>query len=115
MKTERFLKNELLDLDSFLGMVEAYEEISAVRMRKVKKSVLSRREFLQGLNEAFSYIVYSYSVYKRSVKKKTPGGIFETNGRSVLVLLSSNTGLYGDLILRVFSKFLEEVKTADSS
>ena len=30
------------------------------------------------------------------------------------MLLSSNTGLYGDLILRVFSKFLEEVKVADS-
>ena len=115
MKTERYLKNELLDLDGFLGMVEAYEEISAIRMRKVKKSVLSRREFLQGLNEAFSYIVYSYSVYKRALKKKSGKDIFNTNGRDVIVLLSSNTGLYGDLILRVFAKFAEEVKLSNSN
>jgi len=115
MKTAKFLKAELLDLDGFLDMVEAYEEISAIRMRKVKKAVLSRREFLQGLNEAFSYIVYSYSVYKRALKKNSPKNILNTNGRNVIVLLSSNTGLYGDLILRIFSKFAEEVRSSDKN
>ena len=115
MKTERFLKNELIDLEAFLNMIEAYEEISATRMRKVKKSVLSRREFLQGLNEAFSYIIYSYSVYRKSLKKGKDLNILSNNGRNVLVLLSSNTGLYGDIILRIFSVFIEEVKRSDSN
>lgn len=112
MRTEKFLKNELLDLEGFLNMVEAYEEISAIRMRKVKKSVLSRREFLQGLNEAFSYIIYSYSSYRKSLKKKLVEDIFINNGKNVLVLLSSNTGLYGDIILRTFAMFVEEVKNS---
>ena len=53
MKRIKELKEELISLEEFLTMVEAYEEISALRMRKVKKSVLKRREFMQGLNEAF--------------------------------------------------------------
>lgn len=114
MRTERFLKNELGDLDGFLSMIEAYEEISALRMRKVKKSVLSRRDFLQGLNEAFSHIIYSYSIYRRALKKNARTNILNTNGRNVIALLSSNTGLYGDLILRVFAKFLDEVRQSDA-
>ena len=114
MKTERFLKNELMDMEGFLNMIEVYEEISATRMRKVKKSVLSRREFLQGLNEAFSYIIYSYSVYRKSLKKKDLN-ILSNNGRNALVLLSSNTGLYGDIILRIFSVFIEEARRSDSN
>lgn len=115
MKTEKYLKNELADLDGFLGMIEAYEEISAIRMRKVKKSVLSRREFLQGLNEAFSYIIYSYSIYRKALKKGAREDILNTNGRNVIVLLSSNTGLYGDIIQRVFAKFIEEVRQSDNN
>lgn len=115
MRTERFLKNEIMDLEGFLNMIEAYEEISAFRMRKVKKSVLSRREFLQGLNEAFSYIIYSYGVYRKNLKKNKDPNILSNNGRNVLVLLSSNTGLYGDIILRIFSVFIDEVRRADST
>jgi ATP synthase F1 gamma subunit len=115
MITERSLKAELSDLEGFLNMVEAYEEISAIRMRKVKKSVLSRRDFLQGLNEAFSYIIYSYSVYRKSLKNKTDLNILSNNGRNVLVLLSSNTGLYGDIISRIFAIFIEEVRKSDTS
>ena len=50
MKRIKELKEDLISLGEFLTMVEAYEEISALRMRKVKKSVLKRREFMQGLN-----------------------------------------------------------------
>jgi F0F1-type ATP synthase gamma subunit len=84
-------------------------------MRKVKKSVLSQREFLNGLNEAFSYIIYSYSQYKELMahKKKPVTDILNTNGRNVLVLLSSNTGLYGDIMQKVYSMFAEEVKSRD--
>lgn len=113
MKTQRILKEELLDLNGFLTMVETFEEIAALRMRKVKKSVLSRREFLKGIDEAFSYIIYAYSVFKKVLRNKAVANILNTNGRKVLVLLSSNTGLYGDIILKVFEKFAEEVKKSE--
>jgi len=113
MKTEKYLINEIADLESFLNLVEAYEEISALRMRKVKKSVLSRREFLEGLNEAFSYIIYSYSEYRKALKKKTRLNILQTNGRNLLILLSSNTGLYGDIVKRVFNDFISAISSSN--
>jgi F-type H+-transporting ATPase subunit gamma len=114
MRTEKYIKDDLGDMSGFLNMIEAYEEISAIRMRKVKKSVLARRDFLLGLNEAFSYIIYSFYTYRKLMKKKAGSDILNTNGRSVMVLLSSNTGLYGDIILKTFSLFNEDAKKIDN-
>jgi len=114
MKRVKSLKIELESLSSFLGMVEAYEEISAIRMRKVKKSILERREFMQGLNEAFAYISYAYKVYRDSLKGKAKNNILNTNGKTVSVLLSSNTGLYGDIIRWTFEMFRSEVQKSDT-
>ena len=50
MKSLRSIKDELEYLNSFQLMVESYEEIAALRMRKVKKFILERREFMKGLN-----------------------------------------------------------------
>ncbi|GIW60426.1 MAG: hypothetical protein KatS3mg087_1492 [Patescibacteria group bacterium] len=108
MRRLKDLKAELTYLDDFLTMIEAYEEISASRMRKVKKSVLKRREFMQGLNEAFAYIAYSYKVFKKNVKRGVKADILNTNGKTALVLLSSNTGLYGDIIRKIFDMFMAE-------
>ncbi len=108
MKRLKDLKAEFIYLNEFLTMIEAYEEISALRMRKVKKSVLKRREFMQGLNEAFAYIAYSYKVFKKNVKKGVKAEILNTNGRTALVLLSSNTGLYGEIIRKTFDMFMTD-------
>ena len=113
MKTIKNLKDELDYLSSFLTMVESYEEIAALRMRKVKKFILERREFMSGLNEAFAYISYAYRVYRKSLKGKARDRILNTNGRTVAILLSSNTGMYGDIIINTFEIFKEDIKDKD--
>jgi ATP synthase F1 gamma subunit len=113
MKRIKYLKDELDYLSNFLMMVESYEEIAALRMRKVKKFILERREFMQGLNEAFAYISYAYRVYRKSLKGKERDRILNTNGRTVSILLSSNTGMYGDIIINTFNKFKEDVDKED--
>jgi len=114
MKRDKWLKQEIESMGGFLTLVEAYQEIAAVRMRKVKRSVLSRREFMQGLNEAFAYIFYSYKVYRESLKKSLRGTILNTNGKTVSVLLSSNTGLYGSVIRETFDLFERDIKGKDT-
>ena len=69
MKKIRTYEQEIEDLTGFLDLVEAYEEIAAMRMRRVKQSVLARRKFMDGLNSAFSYVSYAYKVYKSEVGK----------------------------------------------
>jgi ATP synthase F1 gamma subunit len=114
MKRIKFLKLELNSLTDFLTMVEAYEEISAIRMRKVKKSILERREFMQGLNEAFAYIAYAYKIYRESLKDKAKNNILNTNGKTVSVILSSNTGLYGGVVRSTFDLFETDIKKSET-
>ena len=105
MKSLKNIKDELDYLQGFLDMVESYEEIAALRTRKVKKSILERGEFMKGLNEAFAYISYAYRIYRESLKGKAKERVLNTNGKTVYVLLSSNTGMYGDIIVNTFEKF----------
>lgn len=109
MKKNKLLQQELESLQSFLMLVETYEEISAIRMRKVKKSVLSRRSFMQGLNDAFAYIIYSYKIYKSLLKKGSQKTLMNTNGKTIYVFLSSNTGLYGDIIKATFELLRKDI------
>ena len=114
MKSIKNLKNEMDYLTGFLTMVESYEEVAALRMRKVKKSILDRRDFMEGLNEAFAHISYAYKVYKSSLKGKEKYTVLNTNGKTVSVLLSSNSGLYGDIIINTFDLFLRETSKIDT-
>lgn len=114
MKRIKFLKLELASMGDFLTMIEAYEEISATRMRKVKRSILERREFMQGLNEAFGYIAQAYKIYKDSLKNKVKEEILNTNGKTVSVFLSSNTGLYGDVVRNTFDLFENDIRKKET-
>ncbi len=114
MRKTKSLKIEFNSLSAFFSMIEAYEEISALRMRKVKKTILERREFMQGLNEAFAYIAYAYKIYRESLKGKVKNNILNTNGKTVSVLLSSNTGLYGDVVRSTFDLFESEVRDVET-
>ena len=114
MKRGKQIQQEIESMQGLLGLVEAYQEIAAVRMRKVKRSVLSRREFMQGLNEAFGYIAFAYKVYRESLGESLRGAILNTNGKTVAVFLSSNTGLYGDVIRKTFELFEKDLKGKDT-
>lgn len=114
MSRLKALKIERSSMADFLNMIEAYEEISAIRMRKVKKSILERREFMQGLNEAFAYIAYAYKIYRESLKEKSHNKILNTNGKTVSVLLSSNTGLYGDVVRNTYDLFENDIRDLDT-
>jgi F0F1-type ATP synthase gamma subunit len=114
MKSLKNIKDELDYLQSFLSMVESYEEIAALRTRKVKKFILERGEFMKGLNEAFAYISYAYRIYRESLKGKAKERVLNTNGKTVYVLLSSNTGMYGDIIVNTFEKFKKDAINSDA-
>ena len=95
----------------FKDMVEAYEEIAARRMRKVKDTVLKDREFFKGLSDVFRFVRHSYEVYLQKIRALKSKNLYKkTNGKKVVVLLSSNIGLYGDIVFRTFKKFTDELK-----
>ncbi|MBM3208771.1 hypothetical protein FJZ40_00555 [Candidatus Shapirobacteria bacterium] len=86
-------------LKTLEALVTAYEEIAAVRMQKIRNRVLENRDFLAGLNEIFTEVKFSY---KRALVKYRLFQLKLKNGKKALVFVSANTGLYGDLIGRIF-------------
>ena len=107
---EKKIAQEIIDLKNIQTLVQTYEEIAASRMQRVKSSVLTNREFLFGLGEIFAQVKYSYEqeIERLKRRRKKEGETFLVrNGKTVAVLLSANTGLYGDIVRQTFEKFLK--------
>lgn len=96
-------------LISFGKIVNAYEEIAARRMQKIRKNVLQNRDFLAGLNQIFQIVKISYQKQVATHKTKTTRA---KNGQTIRVLLTANAGLYGDIAQRTFQLFRQEWQPA---
>lgn len=115
MRSIKETKQDLLVLHDFHDLMETYEEIAAIRMRKVKKSVLMEREFLKGLSDVFRFVEMAYDTYlfKLGNLKKGKRHFLKTNDKDVLVLLSANMGLFGEIIHKTINKYMEDAKKQD--
>ena len=111
MQNRKSLIDEIELVNNLKMLTQAYEEISVIKMQRVRDSVLKNRDFITGI----SYVYYDVKTsYRRQIeelmKQKKSANIssFSTikkNGKSVSVLLSANNKLYGDIILKVFYLF----------
>ena len=96
------------NIDSHLSMrdlVEVYERMAANTMRKIRDAILTSREYYHNLAKLSAEIGADLSSVEEIKNKK-----------SALVLLSSNEGMYGEIMDEVFDKFLKAIKnnpTAD--
>jgi F0F1-type ATP synthase gamma subunit len=116
MKSIKETKNDLITLHDFHDLIETYEEIAAIRMRKVKKSVLLERDFLKGLSDVFRFVEMAYDTYliKLGNLKKGKKHFLKTNGKDCMILLSANMGLYGEIVHKTIYKFIDEAKKSSS-
>lgn len=105
---------------SLKTLTQAYEEISVMKMQAIRGSVLSTRDFTDRLSSVFTDVRASYraQILKLAAQKKIKDleqfSTFAKNGKTVSVLLSANTKLYGDIIVRVFRLFWASVRTDGS-
>lgn len=97
---------EISNLHSLMDVVNAYEEIASIRMRRVKRSVLEMRVYLEGVHAIFEQVKSSY----KSDIPKNYNTIRETNGKTAAILLSSNSGLYGAIVSETFDLFTSYLK-----
>lgn len=115
MITKNFLNAESQMLSTLKTLAEAYEQISVIRIQRVRNSVLTTRDFLDGLTDIYSDVQASYRDEIKQLLKKnknakiTLSGTVK-NGKTLAILLSSNNRLYGDIVARVFDLFLQDVK-----
>uniref|UniRef100_A0A7C4TPN0 F0F1 ATP synthase subunit gamma n=1 Tax=candidate division WWE3 bacterium TaxID=2053526 RepID=A0A7C4TPN0_UNCKA len=114
MVAEKKILEEIKDLMSIKTMVQTYEEIAASRMQKVKSSVLSNRDFLNSLYGIYQQVKHSYDeelkLLQKEGKKPNLSEVRPRNGKTVAVFLSSNAGLYGDIIRKTFDLFKKSIQ-----
>jgi len=106
----------------FKTVAQTYQEVAALRMRRMKDYVLRNREFLHGISSIFTRVKLSYNdTIKKILESKgitdeddqlsyiNKMNFTKKNGKTVLVFASANTGLYGDIILKVFNYFAKHI------
>lgn len=119
MANDTSITNEIERLGRLQEVAETYKILAATGSRRIRSSVLTNRSFYEGLHAIFSEIVAAYraeveKLRLREKRKKAASRSAGRNGKTVLVLLSANTGLYGEILLRVMNEFVREAKTSDA-
>ena len=120
MINKQTVEQELDQLRGLIMLVETYEMIAGTSVRQIRNSVLANRAFHVGLNRMFREITTAYKkeVEHHMKKKKIQSGsevsLIKHTKQTVLMLLSANTGLYGDVVYRTFASFITEVKRAQA-
>lgn len=115
MRSKSSLNFEFQMLGTLRTLAEAYEQISVIRIQRVRGSVLNTRDFLEGLAEIFNDVKTSYKdqvaelLRRNKNSKETLAGL-KKNGKTIAVLIASNNKLYGDIVFRVFNLFLKDVQ-----
>lgn len=104
--------NEDIDLLTVLKtLCLSYEEISVMKMQRIRATVLNTRNFYDKLSDVYFNVKHSYKekVSELMAKKKIkdPGKLlsYVKNDKSVCVLLSANTKLHGSIVNEVFEEF----------
>lgn len=108
MITKKLIEAEIENLFGLTGMIEAYEEIAAIRIKRTRDSVLKSRSYTSEINTIFQQVKSSYKNELEKLSKK--GSFIEKNGKTLSVFISANTGLYGDIVQKTFDLFLKEIK-----
>src|SRR3989344_5132740 len=108
------IEGEIGSLSGLGGIVTTYKEIAASRITRTKSSVVKGHNFLSEINEIFQQVKESYKqeliqlAKKKKVSDPSKLSFTKHNGKTVSVFLSSNTGLYGDIVQRTFDLFQKQ-------
>lgn len=112
------IKENIKSIDALSDLINAYEEIASIRMKKIRDLVLRNRQYQEDVNSIFERVRKSYSREVNKLAKnrgKTKQITFiPHNGKNVAVLISANTGLYGNIIPDTYRMFIKEARETQS-
>lgn len=119
MASRQQITKEIDQLSSLKALVQAYAEVAAVRVARVRHAVLENRAFMEGLRGIYETLKKTYrrEILLLMQKKKLFDfrrlSLIRRNGRTAFVFLSANTGLYGDLVKKTYDFFRKSAASAD--
>ncbi len=114
MHTKKQLSQEIESVGTIESLADIYQEISAISILQVRNSVARTRTFLTGVAQVYQHSKLAYikkaQVFLTRKKDISNLSFIRRNGRNVLVFISANQSLYGDLIFKVSRQFLKDIK-----
>lgn len=111
MASRKVIEAEIGSLAGLGGIVSTYKEIAAGRITRTRTSVLKGHKFLNEINEIYQQVKSSYKnevaalMKQKKVKDPRKLSFVKRNNKTIYILVSANTGLYGDLVRRTFEAF----------
>jgi F0F1-type ATP synthase gamma subunit len=81
------------------GLIEIYEEVAALKMQKIRKEVMDSQAYFDGLARLSDEVALDLTQY------------YQGKTKAAAVFLSSETGMYGDLIDKVMVSYVNFVKS----
>lgn len=107
MGNKKSIKQDYELVSTFKLIAQAYQEISLMKINHVRTSVLASRDFLTSLSEVYLDVKSSYAhqlalhLQNRKNTKKN---------KTLIVLLSANTKLFGSIVRDTFDTFEKALK-----
>lgn len=119
MFSQKRFKEDLEAVSAIKSITSIYQEIASLRINQLKDKVAMTRGFLDGVAEIYNH---AKSAYITGIQVESGRGkksweelkFIKRNGKSVIVFLSANEHLYGDLILNIWQKVADEVKKTNN-
>ena len=95
-------------------ITRAFSELASTHMKHTRTEVLTNREFVTDISLVFDEVRASYAdeLAKKQLGSRGKDGkitFLSHNGKTVSVLLSANSGLYGKIVADTFDLFKKEV------
>jgi len=119
MITKKGLETQIDNLVELNNMITAYEEIAAGRIKQSRESVLRSRSFMSDINVIFFNVISSYKkqidimMRLKKAKDLKNFSFSNKNGKTLYLLISSNTGLYGNITKDTFDLFKKTAEGQD--
>jgi ATP synthase F1 gamma subunit len=117
MEQLKKIKQDITVNKVFSTLTQAYQEHAVEQINLARSSVLASRDFVRQLDEIFFDVKTSYhALLAKQGKKDTPANELAKNKqkKQLLVLITANNKLYGDLIIRICMNFLQAAKNVDA-
>lgn len=116
MQNKQALKENIELVGTFRVITQAYQEISIMRMQKIRKSVLQTREFLTNLASIFYDVKHSRNRFIQMLiaadeeEEISPYSLLPQNGKKLAVYFSANEKMNGTIISKVFYSFADFIR-----
>jgi len=116
---KRIIK-ETETVNNFKNLADIYGEIASIRMMKIRESVLKNRDYIFSITQIFYDTLASFlksGSHKSKVRtalKNNRITFLSHNGKMVFVFISANTGFFGDVVMKTFNKFSNELKNEEA-